>query len=121
MSIQFHKGTTRYVLLVSNYAIKFPSFCSWKLFLTGLLCNLQEHTFGRCGFPELANVYWMCPGGWFLIQERVRPIHHIGLFWLHLERMIKDSQLAEEFLRSDVKYSNFGYRGSQLVKLDYGQ
>lgn len=40
------KGTSRIVFLLGQYAIKFPTFSSWTLFLQGLIGNCKERTWG---------------------------------------------------------------------------
>lgn len=115
------QGATRIVLLFKQIVIKLPAVTSWKLFLCGLLANIQENTFGRSGqYKELTKVHWMAPGGFLLIAERIAPVKHDGLFWVELEALALKSELAYEFIYSDAYPRNFGYRNGQLVKLDYG-
>lgn len=115
------QGATRIVLLLKHVVIKLPAVTSWKLFLCGLLANIQEHTFGYSGnFKELTKVHWMSPGGFILIAERIAPVKHDGLFWVDLEALALTSELGAEFIQSDAYPRNFGYRNGRLVKLDYG-
>lgn len=74
-SINFYKGTTRWVFLIGKYAIKIPSLSSWKQFLKGLLANMQEREFSRMDksswhYNLIADVYYCDFLGFLLIMER---------------------------------------------------
>lgn len=118
------KGCTRTVVLTTNYAIKFPTLSSWQGFLRGLLANCKERLWCRCYVIDSARmlppVLWVCPGGWFSIQHRVKPIQHRGLFYVELWAAIKRSNIPEDFWLSDVKPENFGWYKNRLVKIDIG-
>lgn len=118
---EFHRGCTREVFLVGQYAIKIPSFSCWKHFLLGLIGNLNERTWRKLidlpGFPPIVygNVL-----GLVLVMRRVRPVRHTGLFWLDVAELIATSEMAPEFWRYDIKYNNYGYYKGKLVKIDLG-
>lgn len=118
------RGTTRTVWLVGRWAVKFPTLHSWELFLQGLLGNCREARWGGLRElwrePALPPVVFVCPGGWFQIQRRVRPVRHRGLFWVDLAEVVAKSELPEQLWTSDAKPENFGWLGSQLVKIDVG-
>lgn len=104
----FKRGITREVFLVGNHAVKIPSFRSWKLFLYGLLCNMQETTFS--GYSDkLCPVIFSFPGGFVNIMPRCQPI--------------EDSQLMfsdAEGLAIEQKMCSFGYLDGKVVAVDYG-
>ncbi len=117
-------GCTRIVILIGNYAIKIANWTRWELFLHGLLANMNEQRF-RCLYKNesekaMAPVLFVIPGGLLSIQRRVRPVRHRGLFWLSLEEITHKTNLGREFWYNDPKPENFGYIGSQLVKIDIG-
>lgn len=115
------KGATRIVFVFDHYVIKLPAVTSWKLFICGLLANHREVAFGSSGrFKELTRVRLWLPGGLLVVAERIRPVKHEGLFWVDLEALAKTSELGSDFICNDAYPHNFGYRGRQLVKLDYG-
>lgn len=72
--MRWKRGTTREVILVGRWAVKVPSTRSWRLFLTGLLCNMRERAFSRMGEPRLCPVRYSCPGGWWVVMPRCEPI-----------------------------------------------
>jgi hypothetical protein len=74
VDVTWKRGITREVFLVGRWAFKVPSFRSWSLFLTGLLCNLQERTFSRLGDPRLCPVRFSLPGGWLVVMPRCEPV-----------------------------------------------
>lgn len=116
------KGTTRIVFVFKHFVIKFPSFSSWKLFLHGLLANIQEGSFTKAMEKQtgLVPVYYFNSLGFCLISKRARLVKHRGLFWVELTRLVVTSELHEDFWLDDVKPENFGFINNQLVKIDLG-
>lgn len=123
-NIQIKSGTTRRVILIGDYAFKFPIILfrkeCWRLFLSGLLANMNENTFGTCDFPQLAKVVWYIPGGFLTIMERTTPISEKR--W---NSKIKDEVLSRGFeISSDLvenKISSFGInKKGVIVAVDYG-
>ncbi len=56
-------GVTREVLLVGGFAVKLPKLTyGWKMFLCGLLANMQEREFASLRWPELCPVLFAVPG-----------------------------------------------------------
>lgn len=113
-------GTTRTVLLLGRYALKFPAMVEWRLFLLGLLANMQERTFSRTGWPELCPVLFSLPGGWMVIMQRARVLTDEE--WLKL-----DSQEVHDFINKqdyivpvELKSDSFGWLNGKLVAVDYG-
>lgn len=119
MRIKLAKGTTRNVILCSNYAIKIPTFISLKLFLNGWLANIQESTFGCVGFDCLAQVERSFFKDFVIIQKRLIPVNHKGLFWVEQKRLEVTSNV-KYLHNSDVKPENYGYDKGILKRLDYG-
>lgn len=110
-------GTTRTVFLVWNWAVKVPSFTEWRLFLLGLLANMQERRFSDMGRPEMCPVLWSLPGGWISIMRRARPMTRMEFFQFDTEEWVK----REDYMVPvEHKMSSFGWLGDQVVAVDYG-
>ena len=73
-AVSFAMGATRAVILVGRWAVKLPRPTSWRLFLSGLLANMQEREFARTGWPELCPVLFSLPGGWLVVMPRAEPL-----------------------------------------------
>lgn len=63
-------GSTRMVILFGQYAIKVPNPTEWRLFLSGLLANIQETSFSASRNPWLCPVRFSLPGGFLVIMDR---------------------------------------------------
>ena len=117
-------GATRLIFLIGGLAIKIPTFHSWELFLYGLLGNIQERRFRAMYHAaqekSLPPVLFSLPGGFLVVQKRIRPIKHKGFFALALAETIATSTLDKEFWLNDAKIENFGYMNGLLVKIDIG-
>lgn len=101
--MEFKRGITREVLLIGNWAIKIPSFRSWKLFLSGLLANMQESFWWKATKDKrLCPVLFSVWGGWLLIMKRTRPLD----YGYDLDRMDKEKWF--DGLPVDFKKDNFG-------------
>ena len=123
------RGATRLVLLMGKYAIKVPNVCDgWRLFLRGLLANMQEAQWSR-GWEQggLCQVRWAIPGGWLLVMPRVRVMTREEFeewAWSEeagqtgYERWAEEHGLAKE--RMDLTPENFGWWEGNLVAIDYG-
>lgn len=114
----------RIVLLTKRWAIKVPNFLDgWKLFLKGLLSNMQERELGRMDYPELCPVLFSLPGGWLVVMRRVELLsddewpefinhptirkekpHHVRWCGVVVER----------------KANSFGRLDGRVVCIDYG-
>lgn len=126
--MELHRGSTRLVLLVGRWAIKVPYAGEWRLFLHGLLANLQEARWSRetAGFPpddparlRLARVHWSLPGGWLVVQERAYIPRN---FYRKFIRQGELGRMRHVFdgLPYDGNEYNFGFIGRRLVLVDYG-
>lgn len=119
--IKIRKGATRSVFVFSNFVIKVPTFLSWRLFLNGLLANIQEELFS--GVDDcLCPVMYSDIFGFVLIMKRAcvipNRINHLN-FCNYLEAKYKNNNMSELIL-SDSKPSNWGILEGKLVKIDYG-
>lgn len=111
-------GCTRAVLLVGGLAIKVPQFrMGWRLFLLGLLANMQERDFARLRWPELCPVVLALRGGWLLIMRRASP--------MSLERWVEFDAVAwrerpDGRIPVEIKRDSFGILDGRIVAVDYG-
>jgi hypothetical protein len=110
-------GTTRVVFLVSDIAIKVPACQEWRLFLLGLLANMQEKTFWSTRWPELCPVVWALPGGWLTVMRRATPITRDEYDELDLENWVNQKNYR---VPVEIKMDSFGWLDGRLVAVDYG-
>lgn len=111
------QGATRVVILTARYAIKVPSFYSWKMFLLGLLGNMQERSFSKMNDQRLCPVLFSVPGGFCNVMPKA------------------DVMAPEEFIEFDYdgyvngdhapipverKWNSFGWLDGRVVAIDYG-
>lgn len=113
------QGGTRYVIMLEKYVVKIPSWYSYKHFLDGLVANINESSLGSFNYPCLATMVKGNRFGLFVIQKRIKPVNHVGLFWIELNKLTHESIIPGVHLR-DVKPQNYGYDRGQLKRLDYG-
>jgi len=111
-------GATRVVILTRKHAIKLPNFLNgWKLFLHGLLANMQERQFSTTGWPELCPVVFSTPGGWLVVMRRARPMSIEEFHGFDVEGFCDQSEYR---VPAESKASSFGYLEGRIVALDYG-
>lgn len=111
-------GCTRIVFLVGDFAIKVPNFMDgWKLFLNGLLANMQERVFGETKWPKLCPVLFSIAGGWMVVMRRVREM-------TSEEFLVFDSKswadAGDYLVPCEHKANSFGWLKGEVVCLDYG-
>ena len=111
-------GTTRFVILTKNYAIKLPTVVEWRLFLHGLLANMYERM-NYQAFKDTASIsYRLCPicfslpGGWLVVMKRAKPL-------------VRDQfQLVDQIdwtpIPVEEKLDSFGWYDGKIVAVDYG-
>lgn len=110
-------GTHRTTLLIGRYAVKVPVFVEWRLFLFGLLANMQEARFSRANWPELCPVVFAVPGGFLNVMQRAEPITReefwalVSTNWKHRHNYV---------LPVEYKLDSFGKLDGRIVAVDYG-
>jgi hypothetical protein len=123
-------GVTREVFLIGAYAIKIPSLRSWRMFLHGLLCNMQERLWSGAG-PEFCPVTFALPGGWLLVMRRARELTDEE--WAAFDPQGYEhalagargvtpwlDQLADYIVPAEIKQDSFGWLNGRIVAIDYG-
>lgn len=111
--IKFRQGTTRYVVLVGRWAVKFPTFkYGYRNFLRGLLGNIDEAGMGRGKDARLAPALFALPGGWLLVMPRCKPVS---------PREFHDLVNMKSFdlLPVEDKRDSFGWYKGRIVAIDY--
>ena len=79
------------MFLTKHYAIKIPRFVEWRLFLFGLLANMQEARFWwHLHSEKLCPVVWSLHGGFCVIMPRTHPLTQEDYTALDFEQFIHD-------------------------------
>lgn len=124
--MQIKHGCSRTCLLVSRYAIKIPSFHSWKHFLRGLLNNINERNYWKWSLKDqfaksdiLCPITFSIPGGWLLVMKRCEDIN-LADFKEALVLKLLFNELKAAGI-SDLKRDNCGYLDGRIVCFDYAQ
>ena len=121
-AVSFAMGATRAVILVGRWAVKLPRPTSWRLFLSGLLANMQEREFARTGWPELCPVLFSLPGGWLVVMPRAEPLTDGE--WELLDIMgtrDKWPDRGDYVVPVEMKRDSFGWlQRLGIVAVDYG-
>lgn len=120
--MHIERGTTRAVLLIGKYAIKFPRIHHefkdhrWKMFLRGILANIDEAYWWKHSHhkDKLCPVKWKSPFGFILIMQRADPFTREE-YDADLNGLIK----RFSGLPFDAKVENFGKIDERIVLVDY--
>jgi len=112
----YKRGMTREVFLIGKYAFKIPSFRSYKLFLLGILGNMQEHQFYSIMKDErMCPVLFASPLKLLIIMPRCIESN------LSQKELTKMSETNYWFsVPVEFKPCSFGYYKGKLVAVDYG-
>lgn len=107
-------GVTRAVLLIFNFAIKFPSFkYGQRYFVYGCLGNLLERDHWKLHHhPQLAPVYFCAPLGLFLIMKRYHTLLN--------RRLTHNERNSLPFSNIDDNGHNIAYDQGKFILIDYG-
>lgn len=112
------QGCHRIVILTRKWAIKMPNFTDgWRLFLTGLLANMQERVFSKAQWPELCPVIFSIPGGWLNIMPRVREMTDKEFRIFDVKDFLEKSDYV---VPAEAKSNSFGWLNGHVVAIDYG-
>lgn len=124
-SLTIEKGSTRVVWVFKTFVIKFPRFIAWRLFLHGLLANMQERLFNTLNDQRFAKVYLSDPIGLFVVMEYCRPLTDDE--WRSLINLYNEWKSSYNGYGSEAevpvekKRSSFGVtKHNKLVAIDYG-
>lgn len=112
------RGATRTVLLVGKYAIKMPSFVEYRLFLHGLLANMQEVSFSKTGWPELCPVYFYIPFGIMTVMPKCEPLTKEQFDNFDYDKFTIHDDYVLTYI--EHKIDSFGILNNKIVAVDYG-
>ncbi len=110
-------GATRMVIVTRRWAIKLPHPTEWRLFLQGLLANMQERQFSKAGWRELCPVVFSIPGGWFLVMPRAEMLTDEEWDAFDVEAFCDQPNYH---VPAEAKRSSFGKIAGHIVVIDYG-
>lgn len=113
-------GTHRTVYLVGRWAIKRPVFVEWRLFLLGLLANMQEAWFSRMQWPELCPVVFACWGGFFIVMRRAERLSRSDFESFSEMKYLSFIDRQEYRVPVENKLDSFGWLDGRIVAVDYG-
>lgn len=105
------------VVLARRWAIKLPRPTSWRLFLCGLLANMQERELGATRWPQLCPVLFSLPGGWLVIMPRCAPLTNDEWSTFCVDEFCEHDAYT---VPAEAKQSSFGKLGGVIVAVDYG-
>jgi len=121
-------SSTRWVILTPRYAIKLPSFRSWRCFLNGTRANRHEK---KCSQHQpswfrICPVVFALPFGILNVMPRCEHLTHDEWYAEEIKARVKSLIFTYRFFANiENKHDSFGwYRNSagekHLVALDYG-
>lgn len=125
MRFQVKSGATRHALIVGNWVFKVPYLLSWKMFLQGLLSNIQERAWTGLS-PRLCPVKCGLWGGFLNVMPYATPLSDIE--WASLDKaafnQIRRTPTGY-FLPVEHRRDSFGWLADadgrpQVVAVDYG-
>jgi len=107
-------GTTRLVILIGKWAIKIPQIkYSWKLFLNGLLANMQEVEFSTLKDDRVCPILFYVSGGWVVVMPKCDIISEEDFLNLDIDKF-------HPTIPVENKRNSFGYYNGNIVAIDYG-
>lgn len=116
-------GTTRTVLLVGGLAIKIPSMVEWRLFLYGLLGNMQEARWWR-EMPDsramMCPVLFAVPGGFLTVKRRATPVTDEEWFYQSADGRDWYEEAHALCIPVENKVDSWGRIDGRIVAVDYG-
>ena len=116
--MKIYHGATRMVFLIGGYAFKLPSFKEWRLFLHGLLANMQEVVFSKTGWPELCPVLFHLPLGLLVVMPRCQPLTGEEFNKFDYDKFTIHDDYVLTYIEN--KPDSFGILNGKIVAVDYG-
>jgi hypothetical protein len=111
-------GTTRIVFLIGKIAIKIPSITEYRLFLHGLLANMQEVTFSKTKWIELCPILFHIPFGFLVVMKRATPLTREQFETFNIDEFRENPDHLLTFV--EAKMDSFGIVDGRIVAVDYG-
>lgn len=117
--VKIKRGATRWVFLIGPLAFKVPHLGSYRLFLYGLLANMQEVQWSRCHFNyHLCPIWFYLPFGFLVVMPKVAEAEDNSETWTRIETILAPNQYYE--LPVEKKLDSFGWYKQKFVVVDYG-
>lgn len=117
--IEIKSGATRHVLLIGRWAIKVPRITRWRMFLHGLLANMQERQWsGFC--HRLCPIVFGVPGGWLVVMRRAAPLPDETWDAWDASTMQQFKKFDGTTLPVEYKRDSLGEFEGRVVAVDYG-
>ena len=113
LAFEVRYGTTRTVFLIGRHAIKVPALVEWRLFLKGLLANMQEVRLHSIDPVNLCPAKTVLPGGFAIVMPRCSPVTRVEFE----EYDVLKQKIA---VPVEAKMDSFGWLESRIVAVDYG-
>lgn len=118
MRFQIKHGTTRTAILIWSYAFKIPILkYGWKMFLQGLLANLNEVMFSRMKDERLCPVLHHLPLGFLNIMPRAETLTDSEWQTIDWDYFFPPEGFK---IPSEDKRCSFGTYNGKIVSVDYG-
>lgn len=118
--LKIRYGTTRTVLLIGRLAIKLPVWVEWRLFLYGLLGNMQETRWWR-EMPDsramMCPVLFAVPGGFLTVMRRATPVT-VEEWMQHSDNWYEEA--CRLCIPVENKVDSWGCIDGRIVAVDYG-
>lgn len=116
------RGVSRIVIVSRKFAFKLPNFVGyrgsrWRLFLTGLLANMQEVEFSRVGWPELCPVVFRLPLGILSVMPRAEVLTDDEFLAFDVKAFCYTDNYV---VPAEHKADSFGRLDGRIVAIDYG-
>ncbi len=115
--MQIKSGATRTVFIFRKVVIKLPNPKKWRLFLYGLLANMQEKEFSKLQHIKLCPVLFGFPGGFFIVMKKAEPLTTEQYNSIDFASWIECNNM---FIPVEDKQSSFGLLNGNIVAVDYG-
>jgi hypothetical protein len=121
--IKLKKGANRWVVLVSNIAIKFPACYSYRSFLEGLLSNFFElrryqrkRGYGEYPPSKLCPIIFHFPLGVIIVMKRAKVLTESEFQHFNYQEFCETGMSC--FIEN--KPDSFGILNEKIVVVDYG-
>ncbi len=112
------RGSTRRVFLVGGYAIKIPWGREWRLFLKGVLGNINEAQISG-DHKSFCPVVWCSWGGFILVMRRAVEMTYndYETYKADMDELRKSFWIGEYV---EPTFASWGFYEGRLVAIDYG-
>jgi hypothetical protein len=112
------RGSSRIaIILWGIYVLKIPNISSYRLFLSGILANLQEKTFSSAKWIELCPVVFAGNSGLCLLMPYARPLTDDEWESFDYQTFVNQEDYV---VPAENKRDSFGIFYGRVVAVDYG-